>query len=266
MAGGDINDAYEVHLVDGRRVFVKTHARGVPGMFDAEARGLQWLAEARAIAVPEVIAVGSDRAGPEFLALAHLGSGRPKRGFDERLGRGLADLHRFGAPRFGLDHGNFIGPLPQPNEPTEHWSAFYRERRLLPLLRRAVDQGLVGDRLRRDLESVAGRLEAMAGPAEPPSRLHGDLWSGNLHVGTDGDPWLIDPAVYGGHREVDLAMMQLFGGFSRRVFAAYTESYPLSPGHEARVPLYQLYPLLVHVNLFGPGYVGAVEQAVNRYR
>ncbi|MBN1606899.1 MAG: fructosamine kinase family protein, partial [Polyangiaceae bacterium] len=219
VAGGDINEAFDVRLSDGRRVFVKAHVRGVPGMFAAEARGLGWLAEARAIGVPQVLAVGSDEQGAGFLALEHLGNGRPRRDFDETLGRALALLHRFGAPCFGLDHANFIGPLPQPNEPTEDWPTFYSERRLLPLLRRAVDRGLVADRLRRDLEFVAGRLDAIVGPREPPARLHGDLWAGNLHVGTDGEPWLIDPAVYGGHREVDLAMMQLFGGFSSRVFA-----------------------------------------------
>jgi fructosamine-3-kinase len=265
VAGGDINDAFDVELMDGRRVFVKAHARGVPGMFAAEARGLGWLAEARAIGVPQVLAVGSDQGGTGFLALEHLGNGRPRRDFDETLGRALGALHRFGAPGFGLDHGNFIGPLPQPNEPTDDWPTFYRERRLLPLLRRAVDRGLVGDRLRRDLEALAARLDSIVGTAEPPARLHGDLWAGNLHVGRDGEPWLIDPAVYGGHREVDLAMMQLFGGFSSRVFAAYAESYPLVAGHQERVPLYQLYPLLVHANLFGAGYVSAVERAVNRY-
>jgi fructosamine-3-kinase len=266
LAGGDINDAFDVSLSDGRRVFVKAHSRGVPGMFSAEARGLAWLAEAGAIGVPKVLAVGSDDAGAGFLALEHLGNGRPGRDFDETLGRALGALHRFGAPCFGLDHANFIGPLPQPNEPTEDWPTFYRERRLFPLLRRAVDRGLVGDRLRRELESVAARLDAIVGPAEPPARLHGDLWAGNLHVGADGEPWLIDPAVYGGHREVDLAMMQLFGGFSSRVFAAYVESYPLAAGHRERVGLYQLYPLLVHANLFGAGYVSAVEQAVSHYR
>jgi fructosamine-3-kinase len=265
VAGGDINDAFDVRLSDGRRVFVKAHARGVPGMFAAEARGLGWLAEAGALAVPQVLAVGSDEGGAGFLALEHLGTGRPRRDFDETLGRGLAALHRFGAPRFGLDHDNFIGPLPQPNQTTEDWPTFYGERRLLPLVRRAVDRGLVGQALQRGLEGVAARLGSIVGPPEPPARLHGDLWAGNLHVGADGEPWLIDPAVYGGHREVDLAMMQLFGGFSSRVFAAYAESYPLAAGHAERVPLYQLYPLLVHTNLFGAGYVGAVEQAVNRY-
>ena len=266
VAGGDINDAFDVRLSDGRRVFVKAHSRGVPGMFAAEARGLGWLAEARAIGVPEVLAVGSDDAGAGFLALEHLGNGRPGRDFDETLGRALGKLHRFGAPCFGLDHSNFIGPLPQPNEPAEDWPTFYRERRLLPLLQRAVDRGLVGKQLRSDLESVFARLDSIVGPRESPARLHGDLWAGNLHVGADGEPWLIDPAVYGGHREVDLAMMRLFGGFSSRVFAAYAESYPLAAGHQERVPLYQLYPLLVHANLFGAGYVSAVEQAVNRYR
>jgi fructosamine-3-kinase len=118
--------------------------------------------------------------------------------------------------------------------------------------------------MQRSFERLFQNLTELVGPDEPPARLHGDLWGGNLHVAEDGAPCLIDPAAYGGHREMDLAMMQLFGGFSPRVFEAYAESYPLGPGHAERVPLYQLYPLLVHVNLFGGSYVAAVERALAR--
>jgi fructosamine-3-kinase len=118
--------------------------------------------------------------------------------------------------------------------------------------------------MRRGFDALFGCLTERVGPDEPPARLHGDLWGGNLHVDEEGRPCLIDPAVYGGHREMDLAMMRLFGGFSPRVFAAYHEAYPLAPGWEDRVPLYQLYPLMVHVNLFGRGYVGSVEGALRQ--
>ncbi len=260
--GGDINMAYEVKLDGGDRVFVKTHPSAPATMFPAEARGLAWLAEAGALRVPKVLAVTPpDAKGPRFLVLEYLEPGPRTRNFDEALGRGLAMLHRFGTPHFGLDHDNFIGSLPQKNDRQGSWPAFYREERLLPLLGRATDRGLTGA-LVRDFDRLFERLENLVGPTEQPSRLHGDLWGGNLHGDERGEPVLIDPAVYGGHREVDLAMMRLFGGFGARVFEAYGEAWPLSPGHERRIPLYQLYPLLVHVNLFGGSYVSQLARAL----
>ena len=263
LSGGDINEAWNVALADGRRVFVKTNASAPRAMFPAEARGLAWLAEADALRVPRVLAVCDERGDdPSFLALELLAPAARARGFDEALGRGLAALHRFGAPRFGLDHDNFIGRLPQSNTPHATWPAFYREERLAPQIRMATDRGLLGGGLRKRLDALLARLEAIVGPPEPPARLHGDLWGGNLHVDERGAPCLIDPAAYGGHREVDLAMMKLFGGFSPRVFDAYDEAFPTAEGGEERVPLYQLYFLLAHVNLFGSGYVSSVERAV----
>jgi fructosamine-3-kinase len=264
LSGGDINQAHRIALADGRRLFVKTNPRAPAGMFAAEARGLGWLAESRALRVPEVVAVSAVDAEVHFLVLELVGGGAPGRGFDEALGRGLAALHRFGAPGFGLDHDNFIGRLPQSNLPAAGagWAAFYRERRLEPQLRRAADSGLASPAMRRGFERLWAALESLVGPAEPPARLHGDLWGGNLMCDESGAPCLIDPAVYGGHREIDLAMMRLFGGFGARVFAAYDEAWPPSPGQPERVGLYQLYPLMVHVNLFGGGYVGSVEAAL----
>jgi fructosamine-3-kinase len=255
VSGGDINRAFAVTLDDGRRLFVKTNARAPAGMFAAEARGLAWLAEARALRVPAVLA-----AEPGFLALELVVAARPALDFDERLGRGLATLHRFGAPRFGLDHDNFIGRLPQDNAPRgDRWADFYRERRLEVQLRIAADAGRASSRMRGGFARLFAALDELVGPPEPPARLHGDLWAGNQLVDEAGAPCLCDPAVYGGHREIDLAMMHLFGGFAARVFAAYDEAWPLADGHAARVALYQLYPLMVHVNLFGGSYVGQVE-------
>lgn len=264
LGGGDINEAFSAELSDGRVVFVKTNASADRAMFPAEARGLEWLAEARALRVPSVLAV-SDGRRPAFLALEYLESARPRRGFDEELGRGLAALHRTGAPAFGLDYDNFIGRLPQDNTSAGSWSAFYARARLGAQLELARKKGLADAALARRFEQLFARLDDLVGPAEPPARLHGDLWGGNLHIDDQGAPCLIDPAVYGGHREMDLAMMKLFGGFGERVFAAYNEAYPLAPGHAERVPLYQLYPLMVHVNLFGRGYLGSVERALSRY-
>lgn len=264
LSGGDINDAFAVTLADGRSVFVKTNDRSPPGMFDAEARGLAWLAEARALRLPEVLGVGG--AGePPYLALELLTPGRRRARFDEELGQGLAALHRFGAARFGLDHDNFIGSLPQSNRSADTWLDFFQSERLEPELALAVDSGRADAGLRRGFERLFRRLPELIAPAEPPSRLHGDLWAGNLHVDGAGAPTLIDPAAYAGHREMDLAMMRLFGGYSERTFAAYAEAFPLAPGAEERVGLHQLYPLMVHVNLFGGGYARQVQGILDRY-
>jgi fructosamine-3-kinase len=261
VSGGDINRAFAVSLRDGRRLFVKSNGRAPAGMFGAEARGLAWLGEAAALRVPGVVAVGE-----AFLALELIEAAAPARDFDERLGRGLAALHLRGAPRFGLDHDNFIGRLPQDNAAVagDTWVAFYRERRLEAQLRMAVDEGLASSRMRRGFDRLFDALSELVGPPEPPARLHGDLWGGNLLCDEKGAPCLCDPAVYGGHREIDLAMMSLFGGFGRRVFAAYDEAFPLADGHAERVAIYQLYPLMVHVNLFGGSYVGQVESLLDR--
>ncbi len=266
VSGGDINDAFELTLADGQSAFLKTNARAAPSMFAVEARGLGFLEQARALRVPLVLGHSSEHeGGSHFLLLELVRSARPRRGFDEALGRGLAALHRSGAPSFGLDEPNFIGRLPQSNTPSETWAEFYRAQRLEAQLDLALASGRVSPALRRDFERLFARLPELVGDAEPPARLHGDLWSGNLHVDEQGAPCLIDPAVYGGQREVDLAMMRLFGGFSEPVFSAYHEAFPLMAGHASRVALYQLYPLLVHVNLFGGGYVNAVQRALAEY-
>jgi len=266
LSGGDINDAFEVELASGVRVFLKTNPSAPASMFPAEARGLDWLRAAGALRVPEVLAVSSGRDDePCFLVLELLTSGRPARDFDEQLGRGLAELHRAGAEGFGLSFDNFIGSLPQRNRAHDTWADFFWYERLEPQLTRAVAAGQASSRMRTGFERLASKLTQLVGPAEPPARLHGDLWGGNLHVDAQGAPCLIDPAAYGGHREVDLSMMRLFGGFGESVFRAYQELWPLAPGHAERIALYQLYPLMVHVNLFGGGYADSVERSLARY-
>jgi len=263
IGGGSINDAEEVSLAGGNRVFLKTHPNPPTGMFGAEARGLRWLEEAGAIRVPRVIAVSDE--DPAFLALELLTPRQRRRRFDEELGRSLAALHSFGAPNFGLDHDNFIGRLHQRNSVTEDWASFYWSSRLEPQLRLAERNGLIDRGTLACFDALRGVLPDLVGPEELPARLHGDLWAGNLHVDELGGPCLIDPAVYGGHREIDLAMMRLFGGFGPRVFAAYEEALPLGAGAEDRVALYQLYPLLVHVNLFGSSYLSSVKRSISKY-
>lgn len=259
LAGGDICRAYQVDLDDRRRLFVKTRADAPGEMFPTEARGLAWLAETGALRVPDVVATGAN-----FLALEFLDSATRISGFDEALGRGLAAMHRYQSEPPGLDFDNFIGPLPQSNSRCEEWFDFYAQQRLQPRVEEAVRSGQAPRDWLRKFGNLYQALPDLI-PSEPCSRLHGDLWGGNLLVGPKGEPCLIDPAVYSGHREVDLAMMKLFGGFSPTVFGSYNEAYPVQPGYQERIDLYQLYPLLVHVNLFGGGYVASVERALSRY-
>jgi fructosamine-3-kinase len=270
VPGGDINDAWRAELAGGRSLFVKTRAGGDAAEYRAEAAGLRWLAEAGALPVPEVIACAEPGgAGPPFLALEWVERGTLAAGSREELGRGLAALHRAGAPSFGyVPDGSGetrIGPVLLPNRPRETWATFYAESRLLPLLDMARDRGAISERGGRAVESVCARMAELAGPAEPPARLHGDLWSGNVLAGADGRPWLIDPAAYGGHREIDLAMLALFGDPGSAFLAAYDEAHPLATGHRERVALWQLLPLLVHAVLFGGGYGGSAERAARRY-
>ncbi len=263
IAGGDVAVAAKV-TTDAGPIFVKSRVGARARDFEVEAAGLHWLAEPDVLRIPEVIAVGDD--DHPFLALEWIERGEAAADHDERLGRGLAALHRFGAPHFGLDHDNLIGPLPQDNGGGDvDWPTFYGERRLLALGRRTHERGALDAAGLRQLEALVRVLPQRCGPAEPPARLHGDLWGGNAMVDAHGAPVLIDPAVYGGHREIDLAMMRLFGGFGPRVFAAYDEAYPRAPGADGRVGLYQVYPLLVHVALFGGGYVGQLRSTVARY-
>jgi fructosamine-3-kinase len=255
--GGDSHLAMAATLADGRRVFVKHGADAAT--YAAEADGLAWLAEAGALATPAVLAIGP--ADAPFLALDFVDSGPAPADWDEQLGRGLAALHRFGAPAFGLARPNVMGRIPQDNRPLAGWAEFYGERRLGPLVRRTRDDGSLDAATARAVEDVITRLPALVGADEPPARLHGDLWSGNVMCGRSGSPVLVDPAVYGGHREIDLAMLRLFGGPGPRCFAAYDEVYPLAPGVADRVPLYQLYPLLIHVAMFGSSYTAQVRRA-----
>jgi fructosamine-3-kinase len=238
-----------VELCDRRRVFVKApRDPRAQAMVEAEEHGLAFLRGRSALRVPSVLARGTDFLVLEALDLCSVDRTRASA---ERFGRALADLHRSGAPSFGLDRDNFIGLTEQRNTPHARWADFYRDERILAVASRCR----LDPDTRALVDTVAERMEQLVGDAEPPSRLHGDLWSGNACADEHGTPCVFDPAVSGGSRELDLAMMRLFGGFSRRTFDAYEESFPLLPGHAERVALYQLYFLLVHVAIFGSGYV-----------
>jgi fructosamine-3-kinase len=246
---------HRVTLADGRTVFVKA-ADGLSGVLAAEAAGLRWLRAPHGddSPVPPVLA-----ADEGLLVLPWLAGEPPAPEAAERLGRDLAALHTSGAPAYGADRPGFIADLPLDNTPGESWPEWYAERRIMPFLRTAAaDLGPAGVRL---VEQVAAEIGELAGPAEPPSRIHGDLWSGNV-LWSGGRGRLIDPAAHGGHRETDLAMLALFGApMLDRIRAAYHEAAPLADGWRERVPLHQLHPLLVHVALFGASYRSAALAA-----
>ena len=258
VRGGCINDAIALRTDHGT-FFVKTNAAHLPGLFSAEGAGLEAMrASGTSLVIPEVLGLEDPEPGrPGFLILEMLEPGRRRADFDASFGRGLAELHRSGSPAgFGFARKTYCGTVVQPNAWSDRWIEFYRDARLGHQLRLAVDDGLFDSAARKLTERLLARLDdRLDSPSEPPALIHGDLWSGNLHVTSDGRPALIDPAAYYGHREAEWGMMMLFGGFDAEVLAAYQEAYPLAEGWQTRNPLYQLYHVMNHANLFGSGYV-----------
>jgi fructosamine-3-kinase len=248
----------EVTLDGGAPVMVKR--ADDPGAARAEAAGLRWLADAGAVRVPRVH--GHDA---HWLVTDRVPTGRPSASAALRFGRDLAALHAAGAPAFGAPPPDgpedaYIGLAPMRNVPGPDWPHWYAEHRVLPYLRRAADDGTIRPDEATLIERVCEQLPALAGPAEPPARLHGDLWNGNVLWGADGHVRLIDPAAHGGHRETDLAMLHLFGcAHLDAVLDGYRQTAPLADGWSDRIGVHQLFPLLVHAVLFGRGYA---EQAV----
>jgi len=262
VQGGDVATAFRLELEDGRRVFAKTSAAVPPQHFTTEADGLAWLRGASELCVPQLVAV-SDTA--PFLVLEWIEEEGAVAETEASFGKGLAALHHAGAASFGRTDRRPTGSRGLPNEPCATWIEFYATQRLLPLIRLARDGQALPDRTLRGLETIAGQLGELGGDPEPPARLHGDLWAGNRLVGRGGRNWLIDPAAHGGHREFDLAMMRLFGGFGPDVFAAYAETHPLAAGWQDRVALHQLAQLVIHAVKFGGRYPASVERALSGY-
>jgi fructosamine-3-kinase len=255
VAGGDICTSTRLRLSTGASALVKTRPHAPADFFTTEARGLQWLRDAGGADVPDVLAVDEDA-----LVLEWVDGTTPSPEAAERFGSALAATHRAGSPVFGTASGNdgYIGALPLPNRGAASWPEFFATRRVLPYLKLARDRDAISPSDAAAVDAAVHRIVRLAGPGEPPSRLHGDLWSGNLVWGHGARVWLVDPAAHGGHRESDLAMLALFGCPQLgRVLAAYHESFPLADGWPDRVPLHQLFPLLVHACLFGRGTGGA---------
>ena len=268
VGGGDINEAAQLALSNGRHVFLKYNPSPLPELFAVEARGLAELQRAAAVRVPEVYAVGAATDDhPGYILMEWLPESGPRSAESMRaFGHGLAQLHATSAESYGLNHDNYIGSLPQRNRPTERWVDFYRDQRLGVQRRIAEERGRLSPRRDARLDKLMDRLaEFLPDEADlEPSLLHGDLWGGN-HIVTGDGVALIDPAVYYGHREMDLSFTELFGGFPSAFYEGYDDVWPLPPEYGDRKPLYQLYPLLVHLNIFGEAYGGGVDRVLRSY-
>jgi len=264
VAGGCINHGARLDLTGGAPLFLKWNGRAPSGLFEREAEGLVALRAPRSLRVPEPLAWGAGDP-VAWLLMEHVAEGAPRPGSERLLAEGLGRIHAvdpgFG---FGWDRDNWIGTLPQPNEPCESWGAFWRDRRLTPQLERARERGFLARGADAALvDRVLDVTEGGLADVTTPELVHGDLWSGNVYTDPEGKPVLIDPAVHAGHGEVDLAMSELFGGFGPGFYLAYDETRGITAAYRAyRRALYQLYFLLVHVNLFGGSYVaGALGAA-----
>ncbi len=266
VSGGDINHASRLEMQDGSSYFLKYHSGSDADMFEKEKRGLALLRKhTEGILVPEVIAIGFAK-GPNvgYLIMDFVDSGAPDTSFYKKFGENLARLHKVTNENFGLDHDNYIGRLPQSNRRHSTWIDFFISERLEPQIQMAVNSGQLSSSVRKNFDQLFKELPNLF-PIEPPALLHGDLWSGNFMCSKRKEPVLIDPAVYFGHREMELAFTQLFGRFDNRFYESYEESYPLNPGFSKRKDVYNLYPLLVHTNLFGGSYSYQVKSYLARF-
>lgn len=262
VSGGSINQAFQIKTSQ-RNYFLKYNdADRFPQMFQKEAKGLELLRNSGAINIPEVL-LTADAGKHSFLLLEFIDSAPIKADFWDDFGKSLATLHSHKAEKFGLDHDNFMGSLEQSNNFHESWITFFIEERLGPQVRLAREKNAISKNDILAFERLYLKLGDVF-PKASPSLLHGDLWSGNFMVNEAGKPCLIDPAVYYGHPEIDIAMTTLFGGFSQRFYEVYNHNNPLEKGWQNRLNIYNLYPLMIHVNLFGGGYLGSVRGILGR--
>lgn len=253
VGGSSVNRAWRIDSSEGQFFLKANTAFDMPGIFEAEARALELLRATQTLRIPKVI-FQSSVGEHSFLLLEYLSQSTGKSEHCARFGEQLAELHRHSWKAFGLDHSNYISSIRQSNAPRGDWSSFFVEERLEPLVRDGVDSGRLPANSLKSFDKLY-RLLPQYYPEEPPALLHGDLWYGNFIRLSSGETVLIDPAIYYGHREVDIAMTRLFGGFGESFYSAYQEAYPMAAGWEERLALWNLYPLLVHVKLFGAEYV-----------
>lgn len=272
--GGDINDAFQLTLSDGNRMFMKTNSVKNAKLFTAEALGLRALRQTGTIGVPVVFGTGTDEhRNVSFLLMEFIGKASQAGDYWETFGHQLAELHQSdpapfvqtqdGRGKYGFLEDNFIGATPQKNTPKPSWVEFYRECRLKPQIQLAASY--FDSSMRKQFSYLLDHLDVFLPEPEFASLLHGDLWNGNAMCGSDGRAWILDPAAYVGHYETDLAMTQLFGGFSERFYRAYCEIQPIDSEYYERRDLYHLYHLLNHLNLFGRSYFGEVKQILKKY-
>ncbi len=268
VSGGDINRAYVLELSDGGKVFMKANHRENKDFFRAESEGLSAIRKTETVRVPAEIDAGTD-GGEAFLLLEYIESGSGSRSASEELGTDLALLHMADTMQFvngglyGFTSNNYIGAGKQINTPKQTWTEFFTECRLIPQFERAGKY--FSKEEHRSIETFLGRIERYLAEPARPSLLHGDLWSGNYMIDAEGHPWLIDPAVYVGHAEADLAMTELFGGFDRTFYDAYRSAAGIDRDYKDRRDIYNLYHLLNHLNLFGSGYLHPVKSIIRRY-
>jgi fructosamine-3-kinase len=263
IGGGDINRAYRLDTDDGSFFVKMNDSQRYPNMLSKEANGLVFLSRYSVFSIPKVIAQ-RDTENVQWLMMELISSSAQKSGFWTRFGQRLAMMHQSSAEEFGLDEDNYIGSLHQYNSPREKWGDFFAEMRIEPLLKLASDQSLASEEMKRLFKNLLKRADDLF-PEEPPAAVHGDLWSGNFMSDSAGEATIYDPAVYFGHREMDLGMTKLFGGFDREFYQAYQETYPLEKGWEERVGIANLYPLLVHLNLFGTSYASQILGILRRF-
>ncbi|NVJ86944.1 MAG: fructosamine kinase family protein [Algoriphagus sp.] len=263
IAAGNHNQGIQLSSSEGI-FFLKLNFDHEKDILVREAQGLDLLRNSTFLKVPEVFGFGRIE-DYNYLLTEFIEGGRKAPNYWENLGIGLAHLHLTQQEFFGLDHDNFIASLYQKNLHTTNWLDFFIEQRLEPLLGKAYFDRLIPLEFLKKFQEIYPKLKDLF-PEEAPSLVHGDLWSGNVIIHEDGQPCLIDPAVYFGHREMDIAFSRLFGGFDSQFYDAYSSVFPLKPGFEARMGVYNLYPLLVHLNLFGTAYLPGIEKIVNRFQ
>ena len=263
VGGGDINEAFRFDTSEGLFFVKKNSASRFPGMFEKEARGLQLLADAKEIPVPKVIS-HDEVNDTSYLILKFIEGSRKAAGFWDDFGRRLALLHKHSSDYFGLDHNNYIGSLVQSNRKHLSWTDFFREERLNAQVKLARNTGKLDKGVVSSFERFYNKLDEIF-PVEPPALVHGDLWGGNFMVNENGVAVIIDPAIYYGNREMDIGMSMLFGGFSNEFYELYNQHYPLQPEWRNRIEYCNLYPLMVHVNLFGGGYLNSVNTILRQF-